>query len=953
MTYPPTHHAQSNACQKVATAFFFLLSTLTASADELPLAVATIDRSAAVDFATEIMPLLTKNCLACHRQQEPAGGLVLETLTDIHRGGDSGPGVVANDVAASVVFTRATGVEEPLMPPEDNDVGAVPLTPDELGLLKKWIEQGAVGSDSQTAMPIEFQPLPESLRTIYALDVSPDGLHVAVGQANRISIMETDTFGKVAQLSDESLGLGEVADVDLIQSIAFAPDGRRIASGGFRTVRIWHKQPIAIDPHGTPLANAAGLIAISSDTLRAAIVNAVGDIEIWNLVENTKLHTLTGHIDRVTGLAMATTGDRLISGDQSGRLFVWNVSNGEKIVEFSIDTGILNLALSRDGSHFAAIDELRTVRLFQISDDNQCTPLSGPTEGIVDATAIAFAEQPTPMLIIASESSAVTMRSLAESQIIRSIDHGAVVDALAVSVDQSLLLSGGRDGTAKLWNIADGAAVMTMQGDVQSNLRLATANRDADRQAAAIERLTQQTAVLQERLKKEEEAFAKIGEEQQKSLETLAAQEQTRLDAAAALSATEAVIAKADEETQAAQAAIEAAQQMMAEAVARKEAATKELAAKQKAVADAETAKQATETAIENRKQTIASAEAAKQLAGAAIPEHEAIVAREARHLKLLQSVQAEKQSQRTRPAAAIVGAAFSPAGNHVVTAQLDGDVVVYRSSDGLPIDRFTAVPALDRPSVLLTESLVVGFAVDQQAAVWPRQSEWQLERVIGNVNDASVLSDRVTSIDFRRDGLSIAVGSGPPSRAGEVKIFAVETGEVIRDFGQVHSDTVLGLKFSPAGDKLISAAADKTIRLLNIATGETIRSLEGHTHHVLGVAWQDDGQTVASAGADQTVKVWNVESGQQIRTIAGFNKEVTAVAFLGTSNQLATAGANGQVRINNTADGKPLKNFDAQGDFLYCVAVTPDGTRVLSGGHSGTVWVWNVADGSLIATAK
>ena len=43
------------------------------------------------------------------------------------------------------------------MPPEDNAVGAEPLTTEQLGLLKRWIEQGAHESQASTSESIDWQ----------------------------------------------------------------------------------------------------------------------------------------------------------------------------------------------------------------------------------------------------------------------------------------------------------------------------------------------------------------------------------------------------------------------------------------------------------------------------------------------------------------------------------------------------------------------------------------------------------------------------------------------------------------------------------------------------------------------------------------------------------------------------------------------------------------------------
>ena len=189
-------------------------------ASEPPLQVAQLERDTPVDYNSEILPLLKQNCLACHHAKEAEGGLVLETLETIVKGGDTGTALVAGKSAESLLFTRAVGGDDPLMPPEDNGVGAKSLSPEQLGLLKLWIDQGAKAGKAKTVESIQWQPIPESIRTVYSLQVSPDGNFAVIGRGNRVIVVDTATHEVSGRLVDPSLTVGEVTDVDLIQSVA-------------------------------------------------------------------------------------------------------------------------------------------------------------------------------------------------------------------------------------------------------------------------------------------------------------------------------------------------------------------------------------------------------------------------------------------------------------------------------------------------------------------------------------------------------------------------------------------------------------------------------------------------------------------------------------------------------------------------------------------------------------
>ena len=128
------------------------------AAEGLP--VSPPSRSDKVRFADEIQPLLAANCTACHNAKNHEGGLMLDSLKGIVAGGDSGPGVVAGKPAESVLFLRAAHRQDDVMPPADNKVGAKHLSSDQLGLLERWIAEGATAVAAAVGKPIAWRPLP-------------------------------------------------------------------------------------------------------------------------------------------------------------------------------------------------------------------------------------------------------------------------------------------------------------------------------------------------------------------------------------------------------------------------------------------------------------------------------------------------------------------------------------------------------------------------------------------------------------------------------------------------------------------------------------------------------------------------------------------------------------------------------------------------------------------------
>ena len=96
--------------------------------------------------AIQVQSILHERCHSCHNARLLQGGLSLLTLTDVMKGGVSGPALVPGSSGDSLLFQRVSGVREPRMP-----FRKAPLAPQEVALLRRWIDQGAEWPTDQPA----------------------------------------------------------------------------------------------------------------------------------------------------------------------------------------------------------------------------------------------------------------------------------------------------------------------------------------------------------------------------------------------------------------------------------------------------------------------------------------------------------------------------------------------------------------------------------------------------------------------------------------------------------------------------------------------------------------------------------------------------------------------------------------------------------------------------------
>jgi mono/diheme cytochrome c family protein len=98
-----------------------------------------------VTFEKDIKPIFEKSCVKCHGAEKPKGKLRLDSLAGVLKGGVDGKVVEPGNSAKSVLVHNIAhvGNEDEWMPPPDNKNQIKPLTNEQIGLVRAWIDQGA------------------------------------------------------------------------------------------------------------------------------------------------------------------------------------------------------------------------------------------------------------------------------------------------------------------------------------------------------------------------------------------------------------------------------------------------------------------------------------------------------------------------------------------------------------------------------------------------------------------------------------------------------------------------------------------------------------------------------------------------------------------------------------------------------------------------------------------
>ena len=948
--------------------------------DAKPTAIAEIKRDKPVEFA-EVRKILAKSCLACHSGSKAESSLVLETPEMMKKGGDSGPVIIPKKSAESLILKVASHREEPFMPPPDNTVNAKKLTPDELGLIKLWIDQGAPTGETSKAPELKWQPLPPTVQPILAVAVTDNGQLAAAGRGNEIDIYEVATARVAARLVDPSLqasagGKSGIAHLDIVQSLAFNPSGDLLASGGYREVKLWRRDRNARIGELAGATQPAQTLATSSDGRLAASGEANGIIRVWNLAEHKAIHTLSGHTAAITGLRFSLDGARLFSSSKDKTIRAWNLADGAVAGKIDVPAESNGIALVSGGKEIVSADADNMLRIWPLPADPAPAEPIKPVKELKGhggpVTAVDSLLPEGKVILSGSQDGSLRVWSYDNAQETRKMDHGGPVTAVAIRPDGKRFVSAGGNSAARLWNAENGQMVVELKGDYRNRFEVAKLERSVNVAKSRVADRKREAGESEQLAKKEADAVPKAKEAKAAAEKTLSERTESHKKLADAKAA-------AEKELEAAKAAAAQATEALAKAkeAAEKDTANKDLAKArddaQKAVADADGKVKQAQKMIDDGAKPLAQAErelknaqngadsatrnfdasqrAAAKAAEAVPLAKKATEAAEAAQKETEAALESgkKKAAEAEKPFRTVV---FSPDNGQLALGGENGLVQLYSADNGAPVDVLTGQQAGILTAVYTPTSSLISAAADKSLVHWNTQTLWTLVATIGKPDDPSVLADRVIALDFSPDGSLLATAGGEPSRSGELKLWNVAdpaAPTLARAFTDPHSDTIFSASFSPEGDRIATSGADRFVKVWSVADGSLVRAFEGHTHHVLGVDWRMDGKMIASASADNTIKVWDTATGEQKRTIQGLPKEVTSISFVADGPRAIVSAGDNTVRLYNTDSGGNERSFSGASDFMYAAAVSADGKLVVGGGQDGVLRMWNGENAQVI----
>lgn len=432
-----------------------------------PIKVVKIERKEPLTYEKDIEPILTEKCMGCHKTTIKESKFEMTTYELLMKGGKRGTPIIPGKPDESLLVKMAGRTMEPGMPPKDED----PLTPEELALIKLWVAQGAkapAGAKLPKPTP-KLTLLPEHLKPVIAVAISPDKSSVAAGRGSQIHIYDAGSGNYIRalvnpELKDDKSQPLNIAHMDIVQSLAFSPDNRLIASGGFQEVILWDSQTGMLRQRLTGFSDRVVALDFSKDGKFLATGGGApteeGEVKVFDAATGKMILDIkNGHSDTVFGISFSPDGTKLATCAADKFVKVWEIwgerwyfpaLSGKFLKSFEGHTHhVLDVGWKADGKTLASAGADNVIKVWDYEKGEQTRTIQGHTKQV---TRLAFIGA-KPEIVTSSGDQTVRRWNVDNGGVLGNFGgNNDFVYAVGVSPDGAVVAAGGQESVVRLYN---------------------------------------------------------------------------------------------------------------------------------------------------------------------------------------------------------------------------------------------------------------------------------------------------------------------------------------------------------------------------------------------------------------------------------------------------------------------------------------------------------------------
>jgi WD40 repeat protein len=286
-----------------------------------------------------------------------------------------------------------------------------------------------------------------------------------------------------------------------------------------------------------------------------------------------------------------------------------------------------------------------------------------------------------------------------------------------------------------------------------------------------------------------------------------------------------------------------------------------------------------------------------------------------------------------------VLAVAFDRAGSHLAIGSADGMVAVWDAATCRPRARKDLDAGRVNGVAFSRDGLALAAACDEGVVLLAHDADGLAE--VARLEGAEAHDKRVHSAMFSADGGRLLTASSDHT----ARVWDARTRVEISRFR--HPRRVFAAAFSPDGLRAATACEDGVVRIFSIVDG-SVEELSGHGKQVNWLAFAPDGSALATVSSDETARIWPLGRSRGPLVLRGAAAKLWKVDWSPDSSRVAAASADGGVHLWDAATGRQLMVLRGHADEAWAVAFAPDGATLASGSWDKTARIWGLAPAAL-----
>lgn len=424
-----------------------------------PIDIAELKREEPISYEKEVLPIFEAKCTVCHSGSLLEGDYDMGTHAAVMKGGKRGKVVIPGKADESLLWLFSSHRKGPIMPPKSE---RNPLDSKEVAILKLWIDQGAKGPavDERKRHQVVLSLPPVLVNPVRAVNFSPSAEVVAAGRGNQIHLFESKTGDFQATLSDPELKTADgkpanAAHISLVESMAYSPDGKTLASGSFGEVALWDVESGKLKKRIDGFADRVVTLDFNPDgTILAAGGGAPtedGEVKLIKVEDGSIITDLPEcHSDTVFGVRFSADGKLLATCGADKFVKVFEIPSGKLVKSFEGHTNhVLDVGWTPDGKKLASAGADYMIKIWDFEKGEKIRDIKGPDK---QYTRLSFVGN-TPTFLTAGGDANVRLYNADNGGQVRAFGGSEdFLYAVAANKDGTLVAAGGEEGLIRIYN---------------------------------------------------------------------------------------------------------------------------------------------------------------------------------------------------------------------------------------------------------------------------------------------------------------------------------------------------------------------------------------------------------------------------------------------------------------------------------------------------------------------